>query len=74
MRGPKSKEVLLRRVDLLWYPLALVPILALFVASAYGYLPMLVGLFAVVLLLFWLLSFGFAIYSKLRKLPKEPRQ
>ncbi|MDP1730886.1 MAG: hypothetical protein Q8L54_06835 [Devosia sp.] len=74
MSGPKSKEVLIRKVDLIWYPLALVPILALFLAGAYGYLPMLVALFAVFLLFFWLFSFGFAVYSKFRKPPKEPRQ
>lgn len=73
MKGNKAKEVLIRRVNPLWYPVALVPLVALFLASAYGYLPMLVGLFAIFLLFFWLFSFGFAVYSKFRK-PKEPRQ
>lgn len=69
----KSRAVLIRKVNLIWYPMALVPILALFLATAYGYLPMLVGLFAVFLLFFWLFSFGFAVYAKFHK-PKEPRQ
>lgn len=73
MRGGEPREVLIRRVNLIWYPLALLPILALFLAGAYGYLPMLVGLLAVFLLFFWLFSFGFAVYAKFRK-PKEPRQ
>ena len=73
MKGDKARQVLIRKVNLLWYPVALVPLVALFLMSAYGYLPMLVGLFAVFLLFFWLFSFGFAVYSKFRK-PKEPRQ
>jgi hypothetical protein len=74
MKANKTKEVLIRQVNLLWYAVALVPLVALFLASAYGYLPALVGLFAVFLLFFWLFSFGFAVYSKFRKPPKEPRQ
>jgi len=73
MSGDKSKRVLIRQVNLIWYPVALVPLVALFLASAYGYLPVLAGLLSVFLLFFWLFSFGFAIYSKFRK-SKEPRQ
>lgn len=73
MKGSAPRDLLIRRVNLLWYPVALVPLVALFLASAYGYLPALVGLFAVFLLFFWLFSFGFAVYSKFRK-PREPRQ
>jgi hypothetical protein len=73
MRAARSREVLIRKVNLIWYPVTLVPIIALFLASAYGYLPLLVGLFSVFLLFFWLFSFGFALYSRFRK-PKEPRQ
>lgn len=73
MKGDKAKQVLIRQVNLLWYAAALVPLVALFLASAYRYLPTLVGLFAVFLLFFWLFSFGFALYSKFRK-PREPRQ
>lgn len=73
MRANRNKQVLVRRVNLWWYPLALLPLVALFLLSAYGYLPMLVGLFVLFLLFFWLFSFGFAVYSKFRK-PKEPRQ
>ncbi len=73
MKGGRNKEVMIRQVNLLWYPVALVPLVALFLLSAYGYLPMLAGLFAVFLLFFWLFSFGFAVYSKFRK-SKEPRQ
>ncbi|MHB1109474.1 MAG: hypothetical protein ACYCZU_04020 [Devosia sp.] len=76
-RKPKPprnpRKVLIHKINLVWYPVTLLPILALFLAAAYGYLPMLVGLFTVFLLFFWLFSFGFAVYSKLRK-PREPRQ
>lgn len=67
------RPVLVKRINLLWYPVTLMPLVALFLASAYGFLPALVGLFSVFLLFFWLFSFGFAVYSKFRK-PKEPRQ
>ena len=68
-----AKPVLLRQVNLVWYPLTLVPLLALAYCSFTGALPSLVGLMALFLLLFWIFSFGFALYAKLRK-PPELRQ
>jgi hypothetical protein len=68
--GGKRKDLLVRKVNLIWYPVTLVPILALFFAAAY--VPLL-GLLALFLCFFWLSSLGFALYARLRK-PKEPRQ
>lgn len=71
MKRDKSKEILVRKVNLIWYAVALVPIAALFFAAANG--SVLSGLLALFLFIFWLSSLGFALYAKLRK-PKEPRQ
>ncbi len=70
----KNKPVLVERVRLWWYPLALVPILALFYAGFTGILPTLFGLAGLFAFFFWVFSFGFAILSKLRKRPSDPRQ
>jgi hypothetical protein len=68
----QPRRLLLRRVNLTWYPLTLLPILALLVAAASGYLPPLLALLALFLFFFWLSSLGFALYQRLRK-PKDPR-
>ncbi len=73
MRGPRSRPATLRRVNLLWYPVALIPIIALGGATLLGGLPILLFPIALFFLFFWLFSFGFAVYAKLQK-PKEPRQ
>ena len=64
-----SKPILMRKVHLIWYPVALVPILALAYFSFNGTLPMMLGLAAVFLLIFWIFSFGFALYETFRKRP-----
>jgi hypothetical protein len=75
MTSRSQRDILVRRVNFLWYPLALVPIVAVFFAAAYGYLPFFFGLIAFFGLVFWLFSLGFALYAALRrKTPKEPRQ
>ena len=73
-RPAKSKEVLVRSVSLIWYPLALIPIVGLFFAAIFGYVPAMLAPMATFLLFFWIFSFGFAVYGKLRKPPKDLRQ
>jgi hypothetical protein len=70
---PRDKPLLVRRVDFIWYPLTLVPILALFLAAATGFVPAVFAPISLFLFFFWLSSLGFAIYAKIRK-PREPRQ
>ena len=74
MAEQRNKPVLVERVRLWWYPLALVPILALFNAGFTGILPTLFGLAGLFALFFWVFSFGFAIYSKLKRPPPDLRQ
>ncbi|MBN9315936.1 MAG: hypothetical protein J0I99_09375 [Devosia sp.] len=69
----RNRPILIRRVNLLWYPLALVPILALGYLSLGGFLPALVAPLVLFALFFWIFSFVFAIAGKLTK-PREPRQ
>ena len=73
MRPPRSPPVTLRRVNLLWYPVVLIPIIALGAATLLGWLPLVAFPIPLFFLFFWLFSFGFAVYAKLRR-PKEPRQ
>ena len=63
------KLVLVKQVNLIWYPLTLIPLLALLYFSFNGTLPMLVGLMSIFLLFFWIFSFLFALYAKFRKPP-----
>jgi hypothetical protein len=67
----RPRPLLVRRVNLLWYPATLLPILALLFATLAGYLPPLLAILALFLLIFWLSSLLFAIYVRLRK-PKDP--
>jgi hypothetical protein len=71
-RGRKP-PIGLRSVNLLWYPVALIPILMLLGAALAGWLPLIALPFALFFLFFWMFSLGFALYAKSRK-PKEPRQ
>lgn len=73
-RPRRPKEVLVRNVNLVWYPVALVPIVAVLVGALAGWLPTLLAPFAIFLLFFWIFSFGFAVYGKLKKPPKDLRQ
>ena len=61
------------RISLAWYPPALLVVIALLVLPVTGQLPIVVLPLALFLLFFWIFSFGFAIYAKVRK-PKDLRQ
>jgi hypothetical protein len=75
MRDVRPRDVLVKRVNFIWYPLLLLPLLALFAAAASGYLPYWFALIAVFGLVFWLFSLLFALYSLFRRPPnREPRQ
>ncbi|RYE88171.1 MAG: hypothetical protein EOP19_02200 [Hyphomicrobiales bacterium] len=75
MNDVRPRTVIVRRINLLWYPLVLVPIAALFLAAAYGLISPWFGLIGFFGLIFWLFSFLFAIYSLFRRPPnREPRQ
>jgi hypothetical protein len=63
----------LQSVKLLWYPLALVPIIGLTAAALVGWLPAIVLPIMLFFLFFWIFSFGFAVYAKLKR-PKDLRQ
>jgi hypothetical protein len=67
-KGPKP--VLVKQVNLIWYPLTLVPLVALVYFSFNGTLPQIMGMIAIFLLIFWIFSFLFALYAKFRKPPK----
>lgn len=69
----RNKPILIRRVNLWWYPLALVPIVVLGYLSLIGILPALVVPLVLFALFFWIFSLVFAIAGKLSK-PREPRQ
>lgn len=73
-RPAPSGEVLVSRMGLVWYPLALIPIVGLFFAALFGYLPAMLVPMAIFLLSFWIFSFGFAVDGKLKKPPKDLRQ
>jgi hypothetical protein len=72
MRRRQPRPIMIRSVRLRWYPLLLLPIIALFVAAAAGHLPPLAVLVGMFLFFFWLSSLGFALYHRLRK-PKDTR-
>ncbi len=63
----------LRSVNLLWYPLALIPIVLLAAAALGRVLPLIVLPIVLFLFFFWIFSLGFAVYAKTRR-PKDPRQ
>ena len=73
MSRRQPRPVLIRSVSLLWYPLTLLPILALLFAALAGYLPPLVAMVALFLFFFWLSSLGFALYQRLRQ-PKDGKK
>ena len=74
-----NRPILIRRINLWWYPVALLPILALGWLTFANLLP---GIFAPLVLfalIFWLASFVMAVIGKLRgpkadKSAPEPRQ
>jgi uncharacterized RDD family membrane protein YckC len=67
---PRSRPV--SGVSLLWYPATLIPIIGFAVAIISGWLPFLLFPIALFLFLFWIFSFGFAVYGKLSQ-TKGPR-
>ena len=73
MTRKRRPPATLRSVNLLWYPLALLPILGLAIASLIGWLPLIVFAITLFFLFFWIFSFGFAVYAKLKR-PKDLRQ
>ena len=75
MNDARPRNVIVKRINFVWYPLILLPLVALFLGAAYGYLPFWFGLIAFFGLMFWLFSLLFALYSLFRKPPnREPRQ
>ncbi len=70
----RNKPILVERVHLWWYPVTLVPILALLYAGFTGILSSLFGLAGLFALFFWVFSFGFALYAKLKRPSSDPRQ
>src|SRR4051794_36959025 len=55
-------------VNLLWYLATLPPLALSVLAALVGWLPAFVLPIALFLLLFWIFSFGFAVYAKLKGL------
>jgi hypothetical protein len=71
----QQKPILVKEVNLIWYPVTLVPIVALVYFSFNGTLPQTFGLIAIFLFVFWVSSFIFAVVGKLTKKKKpELRQ
>lgn len=70
----RNRPVLVSKVALWWYGLAILPILALLYLGFSGILSPLIGLVGLFALFFWLFSFVFAIAAKLRKPPPDLRQ
>lgn len=73
MKARGANTPLLGRVRLWWYPVALVPLLAVGWLALTGAVPGMALPFVLFLLVFWLFSFVSALIS-LRRKPKEPRQ
>ena len=73
MTSNRRPPATLKSVNLIWYPLALVPIIGLLVAAFVGWLPLIVFPIMLFFLFFWIFSFGFAVYAKVKR-PKDLRQ
>ncbi len=69
-----KRPILLQRVNLWWYALAILPIVAVVYMGFSGILSPIIGLIGLFASFFWIFSLGFAIASKLRKPPPDPRQ
>jgi len=67
-----NRPILVRRVQLRWYVLALVPILGLGWLALRNFVPALFMPLILFALVFWLASFVMAIFAKLRTRP-EPK-
>ena len=74
-----NRPILVSRVNLWWYVLALVPIVGLGWATLNGYVPGLIAPLVLFAAVFWLASFVMAVIAKLRapraaKTAPEPRR
>jgi hypothetical protein len=74
MPRPRNKPVLIGKVDLWWYGIAILPILLCVYLGFTGTLSPLIGLMGLFAFFFWLFSFIGAIWSKLKKRPKDTPQ
>ena len=68
-----NRPILVTRVNLWWYPLALVPILLLGWLSLIGLIPGLLMPLVLFAAVFWLASFVMAVFAKLRAPRSESR-
>ena len=74
MRGSANRPVLIRKINLWWYAVALVPLLALGWLAATNIVPAIFLPIVLFLFVFWLSSFVFAVFGKLRAPRPESRQ
>jgi hypothetical protein len=73
MKRSANRPILVRRVNLWWYALALVPIMVLGWLSLINLIPALLMPLVLFALVFWLASFVMAVVAKLRAPRTEPR-
>ena len=71
MPETRNKPLLIGKVDLWWYGVAILPILLLIYLGFTGILSPLIGLMGLFAFFFWLFSLGAAIWTKLRKRSKD---
>jgi hypothetical protein len=69
----RNRPILIERITLWWYPIVLVPILALAYLSLVGIVPPVFAPLSLFALLFWIFSLGFAIARKLKTPPPSDR-
>lgn len=71
MKKPGNNQDLVRRVNFVWYPLTLLPLLVLLYLGFTGALPFYVVILGLFLGFFWIFSLIFALYEtfKRRKAP-----
>ena len=62
-KKPGTNEDLLRSVNLIWYPVALVPIAALVWLGITGVVPQILAVLAIFCFFFWIFSLLFALYT-----------
>jgi hypothetical protein len=63
----RPRPILVQRVNLWWYALALVPIVALGWATLNGFVPGLIAPLVLFAAVFWFASFVMALIAKLRR-------
>ena len=68
MRAPnENTPALLKSVNLIWYPVSLVPIAALLYLGVTGTLPFFAAIIAIFFFFFWLFSLLFALYETFKR-------